>query len=161
PENTAGMKAILSGPELDEILEVPVGADGSVEFGHVPRGAYLIDLVPPFPGMGSFRVQVGTNDVTGLQLVRPATHAVSGRIVVQNGPLPRTMLAFSTAKSYVDSPINPDGTFKAQLHAARHQVELAGMPVGYAIASVRVGSEDATQGLTVGNADISGVVITV
>src|SRR5262245_9683268 len=161
PESTSGMKAILSGPDFDEILEVPVGADGSIEFGHVPRGTYFVDLVPPFPGMGSFRVQVGTTDVTGLELVRPTTHTVTGRIVVQNGPLPRAMLAFSTTKSYVNIPINPDLTFNARLHSARHLVELAGMPVGYSIVSVRVASEDATRGLTVGNADLSNVVITV
>jgi hypothetical protein len=154
-------KAILSGPNLQEILEVPVGADGAFEFGHVPTGAYWVDLLPPSPGMGSFRVQVGDKDVTGLELVRPATHAVTGRIVVQNGPLPRAQLAFSTLTSYVGASINPDGTFSARLHSARHRVELAGMPVGYSVTSVRVGSEDATQSVVVGTADISNVVITV
>jgi len=154
-------KAILSGPNLQEILEVPVGADGTFEFGHVPTGAYWVDLVPPSPGMGSFRVQVGDKDVTGLELPRPPTHAVTGRIVVQNGPLPRAHLAFSTATSYVGAAINPDGTFTARLHSATHRVELAGMPGGYSVMSVRGGSEDLTQGIAVGNADISNVVITV
>jgi hypothetical protein len=160
-DNSNQEKAILSGPNLQEILEVPVAADGAFEFGHVPTGAYWIDLVPPSPGMGSFRVQVGDKDVTGLELVRPTTHAVTGRIVVQNGPLPRAHLAFSTLTSYVGATINPDGTFSARLHSAHHRVELAGMPVGYFVTSVRAGSQDATQGMVVGNADISNVVITV
>ena len=35
------------------------------------------------------------------------------------------------------------------------------MTVGYSVASVRIGSENASQFLVVGNADVSGVVITV
>jgi hypothetical protein len=35
------------------------------------------------------------------------------------------------------------------------------MPGGYSLASVRVGSKDLSEGLVVGNADVSGVVITV
>jgi len=160
-DTRAQEQAILSGPNLQEILEVPVATDGAFEFGHVPTGVYWVDLVPPPPGMGSFRVQVGDKDVTGLELVRPPTHAVTGRIVVQNGPLPRAQLAFSTLTSYVGATINPDGTFNARLHSARHRVELAGMPVGYAVTSVRLGSEDVTQGLAVGNDDISNLLITV
>jgi len=161
PDTGKQEKAILSGVNLQEILEVPVGPEGDFEFGHVPTGAYFVDLVPPSPGMGSFRVQVGDKDITGLQLLRPPTQIITGRIVVENGPLPRAQLAFSTATSYVGATINPDLTFSARLHSTRHQVELAGMPVGYSVVSVRTGSADASQGLVVSNADISGVVITV
>jgi len=161
PEAGKQEKAILSGVNLQEILEVPVGPDGAFEFGHVPTGAYLVDLVPPSPGMGSFRVQVGDKDITGLELVRPPTHLVTGRIVVEHGPLPRAQLAFSTPTGYVGATINPDLTFSAKLHSTRHRVELAGMPVGYSVVSVRAGSSDASQGLVVSNADVSSVVITV
>ena len=161
PDTGDQEKAILSGVNLQEILEVPVGADGAFEFGHVPTGAYLIDLVPPSPGMGSFRVQVSDKDMTGLQLVRPATHAVTGRIVVEHGPLPRAQLAFSTSTSYVGAIINPDLTFSARLHSTRHHIELAGMPVGYSVVSVRAGNVDASQGLTVANTDLADVIITV
>src|SRR5262245_55875306 len=161
PEANAREKAILSGVEFDGLLEVPINADGAFEFGHVPKGDYFIDLVPNPPGMGSFRVQVGNGDVSGLDLVRPRTHKVTGKIVVQNGPLPRAQLAFSTPKSYVGAAINPDATFSLQLHSARHHIDLAGMPGGYSVVSVRAGSEDMSQGLVVANADVTGVVITV
>jgi len=163
PKPAAGAQetAMLSGVNLEGILEAPISADGAFEFGHVPTGPYWVDIVPTPPGMGGFRLQVGDGDVTGLDLVRPTTHTVTGRIVVQNGPLPRAILAFYTARSHVNVPINPDGTFTAHLHSARHLVELAGMPGGYSVASVQAGSTDASQGLTVGNADVSGVVITV
>jgi hypothetical protein len=71
---------------------------------------------------------------------------VSGKIVVENGPLPRALLAFYTDKSYVDSPINPDGTFTLRLHSARHRVELAGMPGGYAVTSVVAGAQNRLSG---------------
>jgi len=162
PEDTrTQQKAILSGINLQEILEVPVGAEGDFECGHVPTGTYLIDLVPPFPGLGASRVEVGNSDVSELKIVRPPTHAVTGRIVVEKGPLPRAFLAFSTPQSYVEGTINPDGTFTARLHSAQHRVELAGMPVGYSVVSVRVGSQNGSETVAVGNSDLSNVVITV
>jgi hypothetical protein len=162
PKPDAGTqeRAVLSGGGLDNFLEVPVAPDGSFEFGRVPTGPYLIDLYAPPPGLAGFRVRVGDKDVTGLNLVRPPTHMVSGKIVVQNGPLPRALLEFHTLQSHVNVKINPDGTFSTPLHLASHRVELAGMPGGYSIASVRVGSQNVSQ-LVVGNADLSGVVITV
>jgi hypothetical protein len=161
PETNAREKAILSGVNFEGLLEVPISADGAFEFGHVPRGTYFIDIVPTPPGMGSFRFDVGDTDVNGLNLPRPVTHTVSGKIVVENGPLPRAHLAFTTPKSYVAGTINPDGTFTAKLHSARHQIELAGMPSGYSLISARAGAQDVTQSLQVGNADISGLVMTV
>jgi hypothetical protein len=161
PDAGTRVKASLSGVELAEVLEVPVAADGSFEFGRAPRGVFLIDFFPSFPGLGAYRVQVGEGDVTGLELVRPPTHKVSGKIAMQNGPIPHALLEFASAKSYIGARINPDGTFAVQLNSARHEIELAGMPVGYEVTSVRAGSNDVTKGLVVGNSDVSGVVINV
>jgi hypothetical protein len=155
------MKATLLGGKLEELLDAPIAADGSFEFGHVPPGTYLVGLFPRPPGFSSLVVNVGDRDVTGLELAPPPTRAVSGRVVVQNGPLPHALLAFATEKSYEDATINPDGTFTTQLHQARQRLDLAGMPVGWNVASVRIGSQDASEGFVVGNADVSGMVITV
>jgi hypothetical protein len=157
----AQLKATLLGGKLEELLDAPVAADGTFEFGHVPPSTYLLGLFPRPPGFSSLVVKVGDSDVVGLQLAPPPTRTVSGKIVVENGPLPHALLAFSTPNSYVSAPISPDGTFTTHLQAARHQVDLAGMPVGYHVASVRVGSADDTQGFAVGNTDLSGMVITV
>jgi hypothetical protein len=47
------------------------------------------------------------------------------------------------------------------LHAARHQIDFAGLPVGYSLAQVKVDGRDMTQmGVLVGNADVSDVLIT-
>ena len=157
-----GQTATLSGSRVDELLTVPVDASGAFEFGRVPPGLYLLGLFPPPPGLAGMVVRVGDADVNGLELVPPPTRTVSGRVAAQNGgPIPRALLAFYTPQSYVSAQINPDGTFSLKLHAARHRVDLAGMPVGYSIASVRVGSTDASQGYEVGKTDVAGIVVTV
>jgi hypothetical protein len=155
------LKATLLGGKLEELLDAPIAADGTFEFGHVPPGTYLVGLFPRPPGFSSAVVKVGDRDVSGIELVAPPTQVVSGKIVVQNGPLPHALLAFSTASSYVSATLNPDGTFSAKLHQARHRVDLAGMTVGYSVESVKVGTQDAMEGFAVGDKDISNIVITV
>src|SRR5262245_11650014 len=53
PAPNSQERAILSGVALGELLETPVGADGSFGFGHLPKGAYLVSLFPTPPGMPS------------------------------------------------------------------------------------------------------------
>lgn len=155
-------RAIVSGVTLGELIETPVREDGTFEFGRVPGGSYLLSLFPTPPGMASRPFQVANEDVISLDLTRPPVRTVSGRIAVDRGPLPRALLGFSTPQGYVSGSINPDGTFTARLHIARHQVEMGGLPVGYSLASVRVGPREALgDGVVVGDADISGIVITV
>jgi hypothetical protein len=154
-------RAVLSAVKLSEIIEMPIAADGSFDFGHVPKGTYLLNVFPLLPGLGSLAFEVGDADMTSLEFVKPTLHTVTGRIAARSGPLPNGLLAFYTNESYVAATINPDLTFAVRVQAGRHQVDVAGMPGGYSLASVRAGSTDATQGLTVGNGDVSGVVITV
>jgi hypothetical protein len=161
PEPGAMESAVLSGIKLEEVLETPIRPDGTFEFGHLPPDTYLLNVAPTPPGMNSLAFKLGDQDVSSLQFTRPPTHVVSGRIVVERGPLPLARLAFSTDQTYVPADIKADGTFTVRLHPAHHQVELAGMPVGYTIASVRVGSADANTGFDVRDADIADVVVTV
>jgi hypothetical protein len=161
PPSARSEIAVLSGTRLSELIEMPIGADGSFDFGHVPSGPYLLNIFPTPPGAASLTFQVGTTDPPLIDYKRPPTHAVSGRLVVERGPLPITILGFRTATSYVNATINPDGTFATKLHAARHLVDVGGMPVGYDVRSVRVGAADAGSGFVVGTADVSNVVITI
>jgi hypothetical protein len=155
------LKVTLLGGKLEELLDASIEQDGTFRFGHVPPGTYLVGLFPRPPGFSSLVVPVNDRDVTGLELAPPPTHTVTGRIVVDNGPLPHALLAFSTPQSYADAEVKPDGTFSAKLHAARHHVDLAGMPVGWSVSSVRIGSQDATEGFAISNADVSNIVINV
>ena len=152
--------ATLIGGKLEDLIEVPVKPDGTYEFGYVPPGNYLVQMYPPTSGMPARRVTVGNESVTGVELVPLPTVAVTGRIVTKRGPLPVGYLGFQTDETYVDSTIHPDGTFTVQLHAATHEPVMAGLPIGYSIASVRIGTRDVTKGITVGKTDISDVVIT-
>jgi hypothetical protein len=161
PPSARSEIVVLSGTRLSELIEMPVAADGSFDFGHVPTGPYLLNIFPTPPGSASLTFQVGTSDPPPINYRRPATHTVTGRVVVEKGPLPTAILGFRTATSYVNATINPDGTFTTKLHAARHVVDLGGMPVGYDVRTVRVGTSDAANGFTVGDADVSNLVITV
>jgi len=153
--------ATVTGGTLEDLLEVPIHADGTFEFGHVPPGKYLVSLYPPTPGIASYPVTVGESDVSGVELLPLPTKKVTGRIIVRNGSIPHGLLGFYTTKTWVGGKINDDGTFSVDLHAARHQIDFAGLPVGYSLASVKVDGKDTTQqGIVVGNADVSDVVIT-
>jgi hypothetical protein len=153
-------RAVLSGLTLGELLESPVDASGNFSFGHVPKGRYFLSLFPTPPGMATHVFDVTETDVR-LDLVRPMLRTVTGRVVAQNGPLPFGLLAFVTEQSYVDASISMDGTFTAQVQPGRHVVEMASMPPGYSIASVRLGTQDVSRGVEVSAGDVSGLVITV
>lgn len=153
--------ATVTGGKLEDLLEVPVRPDGSFEFGHVPPGKYLVSLYPPTPGIASYPVTVAEADIAGVELVPLPTKKVTGRIIVKNGAIPHGLLGFYTIKTWVGGKINEDGTFSVDLHSARHQIDFAGLPVGYSLASVKIGDQDATQqGILVGNTDVKDVLIT-
>lgn len=153
--------ATATGGTLEELLEVPVRADGSFEFGHLPPGKYLVSLYPPTPGIASYPITVGETDVSGVELVPLPTRKVSGRIVVRNGSIPHGLLGFYTVKTWVVGKINEDGTFGVDLHSANHKIDFAGLPVGYTVASVKIAGQDVPeQGITVAAADVSEVLIT-
>lgn len=160
PAANSQEKAILSGVELGELLETPVGADGSFTFGHLPKGSYLLSIFPTPPGMPSRVFQVGETD-TRVDLVRPTLRTVSGRIVAPPSVVRRVLIGFSTERSYVTASASADGTFSAQVQPARHRIELGGLPPGYTLGSARLGAQDVSQGLVVGEKDITGVDITV
>ena len=160
PAPNSQEKAILSGVELGELLETPVGPDGSFTFGHLPKGSYLLSLFPTPPGMPSRAFQVGETDAR-IDLVRPTVRTVSGRIVAPPAVVRRVLIGFSTERSYVTATANADGSFSAQVQPATHRIELGGLPPGYTLGSVRRGTQDASKGLVVGAENLSDVTISV
>jgi hypothetical protein len=161
PAPDTGEIAVLSGTNLAEVAEIAVGADGRFVFGRVPAGRYLVSLFPTPPGFGSLAIDLRDADATALEIKRPPTHSVSGRVVTSGGPIPKGLLALVTDRSYVPVTINPDGTFTARAHPARHRFEFSAMSAGYRLSAARQGSQDISQGLTVGSADITGLVVTI
>ena len=154
--------AILSGVFLSELVETPVRPDGTFTFGRVPEGTYLVDIFPTVPGLKSVLFDVERNDVNDLQLIRPKLYTVSGRFNVARGPLPWALFAFYTDTSYAAADIKDDGTFTVKLHSATHFPDLGGMPSDYEMTKLRLGNQDlTTKGLTVGDQNISGLVVDV
>jgi hypothetical protein len=160
PAANSPERAILSGVTLGELLETPVGPDGTFTFGHLPKGSYLVSLFPTPPGMPSRAFQVGESDIR-IDLARPTLRTVSGRIVAPPHVVRRVLIGFSTERSYVTATANADGSFSAQLQPASHRIELGGLPPGYTLASARLGSQDVSKELVVGAGDITGLTISV
>jgi hypothetical protein len=160
PPPNSQEKAILSGVELGELLETPVGQDGAFTFGHLPKGSYFVSIFPTPPGMPSRALQVGESDAR-VDLVRPTLRTVSGRIVAPPAVVRRLLIGFSTQTSYVTATANADGSFSAQVQPASHRIELGGLPPGYSLGSARLGTQDVSQGLVVGAENVAGVTITV
>lgn len=157
-----GERVVLSGAEMAEVLELPVRPDGTFDFGHLPKGRYLLNVFPYYPGLRSKAFNVGDTDVPGLDFVKPTLHTVSGRIVAERGPVPHTLLGFVTSDdNFIAATVNPDATFRVRLQPATHRPDVAGMPAGYSVVSVRVNGKDISSGFVLGNSDMSDVVVTV
>ncbi len=89
-------KAVLSGVALGELLESPIGADGSFTFGHLPKGSYLLSLFPALPGHAVARVsRRGVRCARGPRPTNTAQRS-AGASSCQNGPLPYGWLGFLT-----------------------------------------------------------------
>lgn len=155
-------RAVLSGVAIGDLLDTPVEPDGRFDFGRIPEGEYFVSLIPQPPGLDGRPFRVGAQDALTLDLSRPPTQAVTGKLVVQNGPLPPPIVGFYTEKDYVSANVNADGSFTVRLHDARYRVDAGGMPVGYSLLSVRLGNQEVrTTGFTAAEIAKSGIVITV
>lgn len=155
-------RAVLSGVAVGDVVDTPVSADGSFDFGRIPQGEYFVSLIPQPPGLDGRPFRVGGQDALALDLSRPPTQSVKGRLVVQNGPLPPPIVGFYTEKDYVSANVSADGAFTVRLHDARYRVDAGGMPVGYSLLSVRVGKDEVrTTGFTAADVSRNGIVITV
>ncbi|HVZ20668.1 MAG TPA: carboxypeptidase-like regulatory domain-containing protein [Vicinamibacterales bacterium] len=155
-------RAVVSGPEMAEVLELPIHADGTFDLGHLPKGRYLMNIFPIYPGLTSQAFDVGDADVPPLTFVRPPLRTVSGRVVVDRGPVPITLLGFVTPDdNFIAAKVEGDGSFRVRLQPATHRPDVAGMPAGYSVVSVKANGKDISAGLVVDKSDISDVVVTI
>ncbi|HEX4999340.1 MAG TPA: carboxypeptidase-like regulatory domain-containing protein, partial [Terriglobia bacterium] len=86
PDTQRAARVILTG---DGILpfEIPVAADGSFDFGQVPRGQYTARVTPANELTPNTPVRVTDRDVIGIAIRIPVVRTIQGRITVEgNGP---------------------------------------------------------------------------
>jgi len=109
-------------------------------------------------GIPRAEITVASADVTGVEFVIPPQKEISGRIILEGrGALPRLSLPLISTSAANGFPsqtgtitINPqpDGTFKVTVPLEERQVGRPnGLPVGYALKSLRYGSTDLASAL--------------
>jgi hypothetical protein len=121
-------------------------ADGSFEFSQVPAGSYLT-RVSGDPFGTPQRVEVGNQDVVGLQVPLILRWEVTGKITSENSePLfyvPSAMMIFYRKEGGGFVPIQgPEGTFRARLPVEEYRITFDRMPPGSVLKSISAGDKD-------------------
>jgi len=121
-------------------LRAPVQSDGSFEFPNVPVGPWDLRV---YPGGATVqrRVDVG-KDLASLDVSRPGTAEVSGRVVIDGGlPLPPLSVRFDGGAGARLARTEADGTFYIQLSEGEYAV-LVDLPESFRVRSATFGSVD-------------------
>jgi TonB family protein len=116
-----------------------VKPDGSFEVQRVRPGNYTL-RVPPL----ATTVIVGDADISGVEIEVP--YNVAGTVVVENGgPLPSLSLSFTSTKVGAEPQnmtLSAAGAFSSQLTPGDYRLAVSGIPTGYSLKSVTVGTLD-------------------
>ena len=135
--------------------------DGTFEFDNVRPGRYVLTCASGFDAVklqGKQRVEVGSDDVDGIQIALSAPHKIQGKVAVEGStPLPIGLHAVlipreddPTHQAGGFSPVGADGLFAFDaVSDDRYDLILAkleGEPDNFYVKSIRFGDEDALTG---------------
>jgi hypothetical protein len=153
----------LYGSAFSTTLSTGMETDGSFKFPKVYPGDYTVRFGGPLPTGGpqsTASVHVADADVTGVTLVIPRRHEISGRVVVEGGPaIARIGLRLRLSDSPVSAMaaqiiVQPDGTFRVTLPEGRGQLDVTGLPSDYSLKSLTYGDTDLRRNpLNIGSSD--------
>ncbi len=137
----------LAGSKAGCAASTTIEADGSFSFDHVPEGDYRLQLTPVPLGWTATSLMVGTTDIAGAVVTLPASIAVKGHAVVEDGSrFPRTsrgtpiaIQARRNGGGDVVASVLDDGTFELPLPVGSYRVSVAGIPSGYTLQSITRG----------------------
>ena len=152
----------FTGGKLEDLLEVPVRPDGTFEFGHVPPGKYLVSLYPPTPGIASMPITVANDDISGRRTCS-AAHEEGHRPDHRKKWFDSARLARVLHRSRPGLAGRSMKTEPSAWTCIPRRIRSISRDCRLAttVASVKVGDQDVTeQGILVGNADVSDVLIT-
>jgi len=140
------------------VLQVVAGIarQGTFEIANLPPGTYVLRV----PGLGGrFEVTIGTSDVDGVMVAAEAGVAVTGIFRLEEGDFqsarkmaadfqPRLRLIPEDAATPGTAlVVKEDGSFTAlgATAAGRYLLEIAGLPAGTYMKSIRYSGQDVTQ----------------
>jgi hypothetical protein len=155
-------RILLRGGGATKVLDIETS--GAFEFTRVPPGTYEI-VIGPMVTMAPIKVVVADKDVTGLRVIVPDLVSVGGTVIVDGGgPYPRFQLVFTRIDTTEPRPpVNiPTATlFAATLSPGRYRVAADGLPKGYALKSMTLGTTDVlTQPMTLASGEAQSMTVT-
>jgi hypothetical protein len=139
-----------------------VNPDGDFELPAVPSGSYILRVNVFGPGQdrrsARLNLEVGDRDISGLALKLEPAAELKGQIRAEGSPaLTSTMVYLeqpAPAPASVYGRPDAEGRFSvANVNPEVYRVRVQGLPAGYYVKSVRIGSQDAQPSL-----DLSGGV---
>jgi hypothetical protein len=156
-------RILLRGTGSTAIIDI--GAGGAFEFDNVRPGAYQI-VVGPMVTMQPLPVVVTDRDVSGVRVLIPDVVVVRGTVIVEgSGPHPRFQMAFARTDgpAAAAAPVNVTigATFTAQLHSGQYRITTSGLPSGYSLKSMTLGTADTlAQPLKIAAGDSEPIAVT-
>ncbi len=133
------------------------GPKGQVDLGMMPRGRTPVQVTAyntQGPALWTRRTLDVSGPIDGLELAVNPGFTVQGQIGVENSGIPKgikvslTVPDLPTEARSTMKPADPaaDGSFTlTNVSANRYSVEIAGIPKGYYLKSIRLGSQDALE----------------
>lgn len=156
-------RILLRGAGTPKVLDIE--SSGAFEFTKVSPGSYEI-VIGPMVTMEPVKVVVTDKDVTGLRVVVPDSVSVRGTVIVEGGgPCPRFQLVFTRIDGAESrpAPVNvPTATlFAATLSSGQYRVTANGLPNGYALKSMILGTTDVlSQPMSLASGDAQSMTVT-
>jgi hypothetical protein len=156
-------RILLRGAGAPKVLDIE--SSGAFEFTKVSPGSYEI-VIGPMITMEPLKVVVTDKDVTGLRVVVPDLVSVRGTVIVEGGgPYPRFQLVFTRIDGAEPrpAPVNIPTTtlFAATLSPGQYRVTANGLPNGYALKSMTMGTTDVlTQPMSLPSGDSQSMTFT-
>jgi hypothetical protein len=143
PRFTDGQKVVLLGANNKTFPTANVNSDGSFRFEGIWPGSYQLymgESATPLP------VTIIDHDISGIEVVVPATVTLSGVLVVDGGGLrPRTIGSFTPyteGLSALPFAVVTDAHFSIDLPEGEYRVLVEQLPAGYSVKSIQWGSID-------------------
>ena len=143
---TLGSRIRLTGSRS---MTTQSGLDGSFQFLNVPAGDYELAVTamgpPSSVSILPIRVTLVDRDILGLELGNPPPATIYVSIDVGGGPKPRFQLTFTTDSMGTTSySITPE--LKINLLPGSYRVAFSGLPDGFSVKSIHVGTTELLNG---------------